>query len=125
MIDHDTQTNDAGENPAMRMRIAHIITPDWGSEGSDKSEEAKTEEQTKATMVAKGSRDDTGFSESLMNKTKEERKAKAKRRLKICTYEGCTSHVRAFNRCKKHGGLRKCSVEGCHQKSQTRGLCIR
>ena len=50
---------------------------------------------------------------------------KRKQESKICIEEGCTSAVRAFNRCKRHGGLRPCKISGCTRNSQSWGLCIR
>lgn len=44
---------------------------------------------------------------------------------KLCCVEGCKSQARAFNRCKRHGGSKRCSSIGCTKSVQSRGLCIR
>ncbi|CAI5738601.1 unnamed protein product [Peronospora destructor] len=44
---------------------------------------------------------------------------------KLCCVEGCTSQARAFNRCKRHGGSKRCSNPECTKSVQSRGLCIR
>ena len=118
MIDDVTQTNEEDESAKIQntaMSIAHIISPD-----SDESEEALRESFKTSKEGKKAQR-----TCSRTSSTTRKGKGKSKRRLKICSFEGCTSAIRAFNRCKKHGGLKECSMEGCNQKSQTRGLCIR
>lgn len=46
-------------------------------------------------------------------------------RRKLCIVEDCKSQARAFNRCKRHGGSKRCSQPGCTKSVQSRGLCIR
>lgn len=46
-------------------------------------------------------------------------------RRKLCVVEDCKSQARAFNRCKRHGGSKRCSQPGCTKSVQSRGLCIR
>ena len=63
----------------------------------------------------------SGSQNGLKKRKQQERKVERK----ICIEEGCTSFVRAFNRCKRHGGLKRCKIGGCSRNSQSWGLCIR
>lgn len=52
------------------------------------------------------------------------RPGKKPKTFKLCTYTGCTSRARAFQLCKRHGGVKKCKSPACTRNAQSRGLCI-
>ena len=49
----------------------------------------------------------------------------AKRKMKQCSYEGCTNNAKELGVCNSHGAKRKtCSHEGCTSFAKNRGVCV-
>ncbi|KDO21484.1 hypothetical protein SPRG_12527 [Saprolegnia parasitica CBS 223.65] len=46
-------------------------------------------------------------------------------RRRLCSDVNCKSQARAFGKCKRHGGSKRCAHAGCDKSVQSRGLCIR